>query len=179
MLGACGLILELAFDAARGTLAQQALALAVQHSIHDRAALVATVGSRRAVRFAHRRITARAVAKILWMFFCCVTTRGLGSGGLRGLGLVCLPLAPLPFRLSMLPASFLAGAAFLLTLGRLPAAQFPPAFWLLAVTLVLPPGLEPPPAALAKTRPPPQSLTPPAPGGHTALLGMLHLSHGR
>jgi hypothetical protein len=179
MLGACSQILELAFDAARGTLAQQALALAVQHSIHDRAALVAAVRGGRTGRFSHRLVTTRPVTKNVRMFFCCVTTRGLGSGGLRGLGLVCLPLAPLPFRLSMLPASFLAGAAFPLTLGRLPVAQFPPAFWLLAVALVLPPGLEPPPAALAKTRPPPQSLTPSAPGGHTALFGMLNLSHGR
>ena len=185
-LGACRLILELAFDAARRTLAQQALALAVQHSIHGRAALVAARGGWRAARFAHRLVTTGPVAKNVRMFFCCVTTRGLGSGGLRGLlflrglGLVCLPLfTPLPFRLSMLPAPFLAGTAFLLALGRLPATQFIPAFRLLAVALVLPPGLELPAAVFAETCPPPQSPTPPAPGGRTALLGILNLSHGR
>jgi hypothetical protein len=118
------------------------------------------------------------------MFFSCVTTRGLGGGFrsllfLRGLGLVCLPFAPLAFRLSMSPASLLAGAVLLLAFGRLPTAQFPSAFRILAVALVLSPGLELPTTVFAKTSPPPQSLTTPAPGGHTALLGMLNLSHGR
>jgi hypothetical protein len=116
------------------------------------------------------------------MFFCCVTTRsGAGSGRhsrtlFRRLALVGLPLAPLPFRLGMLSASFGIGTAFLLTLGRLPAAQRLPAFGVLTIALVLPPGLKSPPAAFAKTRSPPQ---PSAPGGHAALLGMLNLSHGR
>jgi hypothetical protein len=60
------------------------------------------------------------------MLFCCVTTRRGGSGRhsrtLRRLALVGLPFASLPFRLGMLSPPFRLGAAFLLTLGRLPAA---------------------------------------------------------
>jgi len=164
---ACRPILELAFDATRRTLAQQPFTFAVANSIHGPAAVIAAVASGRTRRFSHRLITAGSIAKNFRMFFCCVTTRRLGKGGVRGLvclrrlGLLCLPLASPPFRLGMLPASFSAGAVPLLTLGRLPAAQFLTAFWLLAVTLVLPPGQEPPAAAFAEARSPPQ---PPAPG---------------
>jgi len=114
------------------------------------------------------------------MFFSCVTTLGLGGGrrgllSLRRFGFGCLPLASPSFRLGMLPTRFLTGAAFLLPLGRLPATQRLLAFRLSAVALLLPPGLESPPAVFAKAGSPPQ---PPAPGGHTALLDMLDLSHG-
>lgn len=115
------------------------------------------------------------------MSFCCVTTRGLG-GGHRGLacfrhaGLVSLAFASLPFRLGMLPAPFSVGAAFLLTLGCLPAAQLFPAFRFLAVALVVPPSLESPSAVFAQTSSPSQ---PPAPGGYTTFVVMLNLSHGR
>jgi hypothetical protein len=174
------LVLKLAFDAARGTLAQQPLALAVPHAIHRRAAGIATVRSGRTWRFPHRFITTGAVAKNRRMLLCCVTTRRGGSGRQRRpllrLALASLTFASLPFRLGMLSASFSIRAVLLLTLGRLPAAQLLPAFGGLAIALVLPPGLESPPAAFAKTRSPPQS---PAPGGYAALVGMLNLSHGR
>lgn len=172
---ACRPILELTFDAARKTLAQQPFTFAVSDPIHGRAALVAAVRSGRAGGLPHRLITAGPIAKNFGMPSFCVTTRGLGGGcrarALRGR----LPLASLAFRFGMPAASFVAGAAFLLTLGGLPAAQFPAAFRVLAVVLVLPPGAEPPAAAFAEARSPPQ----PPPGGNTPSLGMLNLSHGR
>jgi hypothetical protein len=115
------------------------------------------------------------------MLFCCVTTRGLG-GGRRGLlflrrfGFGCVSLASLAFRLGMLPASFGRSTALLLPLCGLPAAQLLQAFRLSAVALVLTPRLESPPAAFAETSSPSQ---PPIPGGPTAFVGMLNVSHGR
>ena len=179
-LGACRLILELAFDAARKTLAQQPFTFAVPDPVHGRAALVAAVGSGGAGGRSHRLITARPIAKNSGMPSFCVTTRrplgGRRAPALLGRwGRVRLPLASLAFRFGMPAASFVARAAFLLTLGSLPAAQFPAAFRVLAVVLVLPPSPEPPAAALAQARSPPQ----PPPGGHTLSLAMLNLSHGR
>ncbi len=177
---ACRLILELAFDAARKTLAQQPFTFTVSGPIHGRAALVATVRSGRGGGFPHRLVTAGPIAKNFGMPSICVTTRGPGGGrhvlALRGrLGRIRLPLASLAFRFGMPAAAFIAGAAVLLTLGGLPAAQFPAAFRVGAVVLVLPPGAEPPAAVFAEARSPPQ----PPPGGDTLSLGMLNLSHGR
>ncbi len=80
----------------------------------------------RAGRFSHGFVTTGPIAKNFRMSSCCVTTRRLGSGGRRGfailrrLGLACLPLASLPFRLGMPPAPFDAGAAFLPAFFRTP-----------------------------------------------------------
>ncbi len=177
------LILVLAFDTARKTLAQQPFTFAVSYPVHGRAALVAAVRSRRAGGFPHRLITAGPIAKNFGMPSFCVTTRGPG-GGRRALALLGpfgrlrLPLASLAFRFGMPAAPFVAGAAFLLTLGGLPAAQFPAAFRVLAVALVLPSGVEPPAAAFTEARSPPPP-PPSPPGGNTPSLGMLNLSHGR
>src|SRR5208283_4681405 len=146
---ACRLILELAFDAAHKTLAQQPFTFTVSGPIHGRAALVATVRSGRAGGFPHRLVTAGPIAKNFGMPSICVTTRGPGGGrhalALRGrLGRMRLPLASLAFRVG-------------------------------AVVLVLPPGAEPPAAVFAEARSPPQ----PPPGGDTLSLGMLNPSHGR
>ena len=177
---ACRLILELAFDAARKTLAQQSFTFAVPDPIHGRAALVAAVRRGRTGRFPHRFVTAGPIAKNFGMPSICVTTRGLGGGrralALFGrLGCVRLPLASLAFRFGMPAAAFLTGTAFLLPFGSLPAAQFPAASRILAVVLVLSPGAEPPAAAFAEAGSPPQ----PPPSRRTPSLGMLNLSHGR
>jgi len=124
---ACRLILQSALEAARRTLAQQALAFSVSNAIHGRATAVATVRSRGARRFSHRLIAAGPIAKNFGVIFSRVTTRGLAGGGrrsaacLRRLGFDCLPLASLTFCLVVLAAAFVASAAFLLTLGRMPA----------------------------------------------------------
>jgi len=195
-------ILELALDEACLTLTQQPLAFPVADAMHGRAAGVAAVRGGRAGRFSHGFVTAGPIAKKLGMFSCCVTTRRRSGGGAGRVpatgalaggsrvprwrvgggafppyrGLVCLPLASLAFRLGVLPASLLAGTTFLLTLGRLPAAQRSPAFRILAVALVMPPRLKAPSAAFVEANSPPQ---PPAPGGHTASVGTLNLSPGR
>ncbi len=190
--GAGRLILQLAFDAARETLAQQALALAVVDAIHGSAAGVAAVRGRRTRRFPHGVVTSGPITKNFRMPFCCVTTRRLGGDGapgapacgsrgggllfLRRFGCGCLPLASLSLRLGVLPASFSAGTAFLLPLRGLPAAHLLQTFRLSAVALVRTPGLESSPAAFAETSSPSQ---PPTPGRRAAFIGMLNLSHGR
>lgn len=178
------LILVLAFDAARKTLAQQPFTFAVSYPVHGRAALVAAVRSRRAGGFPHRLITTGPIAKNFGMPAFCVTTRGPVGGRcalalLGPFGRLCLPLASLAFRFGMPAAPFVAGAAFLLTLGGLPAAQFPAAFRVLAVVLVLPPRVESPAATFAEARSPSQPPTPADSGRRTAFLGMLNVSHGR
>jgi len=177
---ACGLIFELAFEAARRMLTQQVFALTVSNVVHGRTAGIAAVRSGRTGRFPHGFVTAGAIAKNCGMFFCCVTTRGLdglrrGLPFLQRLGRGRLPFASLPFRLGMPPASFSAGTEFLLPFGRLPTAHFLQTFRFSAVSLVVPPRLKSPAAIFVETISPPQ---PPAPGGHTALIGMLNLSHG-
>ena len=68
--------------------------------------------------------------------FCCVTTRGRNVRVLNGFGRGFGALAALFLGLGML--GFGAGvlAAFRLAASRLPAADFPQAFWVLAVALV-------------------------------------------
>jgi hypothetical protein len=176
-----GLVFEKPLEAARGTIAQQPLALAVAHAIHGRTTAVATVQGGGTRRFPHGLVTSRPSTKNLGMFVCCVTTRrrnGSRRAGpfLRYRGRGCLAFAALPFCLGMLLASFSALATLMLPLGRLPTPQFRQAFRLSTVALVVTPCLKPPPATFAQTSPPPQ---PPAPGGHTAFVGMLNLSHGR
>ncbi len=179
---ACGLIFETAFESPLGMIAPQPLAFTVAHALHRRTAVVVTVRGRRTRRFSHRFVTSWPIAKNFGMFFCCVTTRRRGGSGRGGLAFLRhvrprgLPSPSLPFRLGMPPASFNAGTAFLLPLGCLPATQLLPAFRFLAVALVMPPCLESPPTTFAQTSSPSQ---PPTPGGHTAFVGMLNLSHGR
>ncbi len=176
-----GLVFEKTLEAARGTIAQQPLALAVAHAIHGRTTVVATVRGGGTRRFTHGLVTSRTSAKNLGMFVCCVTTRRR-SGGRRTLpflryrGRGGLALTTLPFRLSMLLASFSPRTTLVLPLGRLPTPQFRQTFKLSTVALVVTPCLKPPPATFAQTSSPSQ---PPAPGGHTAFVGMLNLSHGR
>ena len=107
---------------------------------------------------------------------CCVTTRRR-SGSCRTLpflrdrGRRGLAFAAPPLRLGVLLASFSARTMFVLPLGRLPTPQFRQAFRLSTVALVVTPCRKPPPATFAKTSPPSQ---PPAPGRHTAFVGMLN-----
>ena len=176
-----GLVFEKTLEAAHGTIAQQPLALAVAHAIHGRTTVVATVRGGRTRRFTHGLVTSRPSAKNLGMIFCCVTTRRRSGGCrtwpfLRHRGHGCLALATLPFRLGMLLASCNARTTLVLPLGRLPTPQFRQTFRLSTVPLVVTPCLKPPCATFAQTSPPSQ---PPAPGGHTAFVGMLTLSHGR
>ncbi len=179
--GACSLIFEAAFDAARETLAQQPLAFTVADAIHGCTAIVATVRGGRTGRLSHRFVASGPIAKNRRMFSCCVTTHRL-AGGRRGLaflrrfGFGRLPLAALPFRLGMLPASFGRSTTFLLPLGGLPATQRLQTLGFSAIALVRPPGLEPLPAAFAKTNSPPQ---PSASGRRTAFVGILNVFHGR
>lgn len=175
------LVFEKTLEAARGTIAQQPLALAVPHAIYGRTTVVATVRGGRSRRFTHGLVTSRPSAKKPGMFLCCVTTRGRRGGRrklpfLRHRGRGGLAFAALPFRLGMPLASFRARTTLVLPLGRLPTPQFRQASRLSTVALVVTPGLEPPPATFAQTSPPSQ---PPAPGRHTAFVGMLTLSHGR
>jgi hypothetical protein len=176
-----GLVFEKTLETACGTIAQQPLALAVAHATHSRTTVVATVRGGRTRRFTHGLVTSRPSAKNLGMFVCCVTTRSR-SGGRRALtflrhrGRGDLAFATLPLRLGMLLASFSVSTTLVLPLGRLPTPQFRQAFRLSTVPLVVTPCLKPPPATFAQTSPPPQ---PPAPGGHTAFVGMLTLFHGR
>jgi hypothetical protein len=176
-----GLVFEKTLEAARGTITQQPLALAVAHAIHGCTTVVATVRGGSSRRFTHGLVTSRTSAKNLGMFVCCVTTRRL-SGGCRALSFLQFPgrgglaFAALPLRLGMLLACFSASTTLVLPLGRLPTPQFRQTFRLSTVALVVTPCLKPPPATLAKTSPPTQ---PPAPGTHTAFVGMLTLSHGR
>ena len=176
-----GLVFEKPLEAARGTLAQQPLALAVAHAIHGHTTVVATVRSGRSRRCTHGLVTSRPSAKNLGMFVCCVTTRRRNGACralpfLRHCGRGSLAFATLPFRLGMLLASFSASTTLVLPLGRLPTPQFRQTFRLSTVPLVVTPGLKPPLTTFAQTSPPSQ---PPAPGGHTAFVGMLNLSHGR
>ena len=177
----CGLVFQKTLEAARGAIAQQPLALAVAHAIHGRTTIVATVRGGGGRRFTHRLVTSRPSAKNLGMFVCCVTTRRR-SGSCRTLpflrdrGRRGLAFAAPPLRLGVLLASFSARTMFVLPLGRLPTPQFRQAFRLSTVALVVTPCRKPPPATFAKTSPPSQ---PPAPGRHTAFVGMLTLSHGR
>jgi hypothetical protein len=177
----CGLVFEKSLEAARGTIAQQPLALAVAHAIHSRTTVVATVRGGRTRRFTHGPVTSRPSTKNLGMFVCCVTTRRR-NGGRRALPFLRyhsrggLAFAALPFRLGMLLASFNAITTFMLPLGRLPTPQFRQTFRLSTVALVVTSCLKSPPATFAQTSPPSQ---PPTPGRHTAFVGMLTLSHGR
>jgi len=155
----CGLVFEKTLETARGTIAQQPLALAVTHAIHSRTTIVATVRGGRTRRFAHRLVTSRPSAKNLRMFVCCVTTRRLNSGRwalpfLRHRGRGSLAFAALPFRLGMLLASLNASTTLMLPLGRLPTPQFRQTFRLSTVTLVVTPCLKLPPATFAQTSPP-------------------------
>jgi hypothetical protein len=176
-----GLVFEKTLEAAHGTIAQQPLALAIAHAIHGRTTVIATVRGGRSRRFTHGLVTSRTSTKNRGMFVCCVTTRRR-SGGCRTLpflryrGHGCLAFAALPFRLGMLLASFRASTTLVLPLGCLPTPQFRQTFRLSTVPLVMTPGLKLPPATFAQTSPPSQ---PPAPGRHTAFVGMLNLSHGR
>ena len=176
-----GLVFEKTLEAARGTIAQQPLALAVMHAIHGRTTVVATVRGGRTRRFTYGLVTSRPSTKNLGMFVCCVTTRRLSGGCwtlpfLRYRGRGGLAFAALPFRLGMLLASFRARTTLVLPLGRLPTPQFRQAFRLSTVALVMTPCLKSPPAIFAQTSPPSQ---PPAPGGHIAFGGMLTPFHGR
>jgi hypothetical protein len=177
----CGLVFEKTLEAARGTIAQQPLALAVAHAIHGRTTVVATVRGGRTRRFTYGLVTSWPSAKNLGTFVCCVTTRRR-SGGCRTLpflrhrGRRCVAFAALPLRLGMLLASFSARTTLVLPLGRLPTPQFRQTFRLSTVALVVTPGLKSPPATFAQTSPP---SPPPTPGRHTACVGMLNLSHGR
>jgi hypothetical protein len=176
-----GLVFKKAIEAARGTIAQQPLALAVAHAIHGRTTVVATVRGGRSRRLAHGLVTSRPSTKNPGMFLCCVTTRRLSGGRqalafLRYRGRAGIALAALPFRLGMLLASSNAITTLMLPLGRLPTPQFRQTFRLAAVALVVTPCLKPPCATFAQTSPPSQ---PPAPGGHIAFVGMLILFHGR
>lgn len=176
-----GLVFEKTLEAAHGTIAQQPLTLAIAHAIHGRTTVIATVRGGRSRRFTHGLVTSRTSAKNLGMFVCCVTTRRR-SGGCRTLAFLrhrghgCLALATPPFRLGMLLASCNARTTLVLPLGRLPTPQFRQTFRLSTVPLVVTPGLKSPCATFAQTSPPSQ---PPAPGRHTAFVGMLNLSHGR
>jgi hypothetical protein len=180
--GACRLIFDAAFDAARLALAQQPLAFTVSDPIHGRSAVVVTVRGRRTRRFSHGLVTSWPIAKNFRMFSCCVTTRRLGGRGRCGLAFLQhfrprgIPLPPLPFCLGMSPASFRTGPTSLLPLGCLPAMQLLLAFRFSAIALVVPPRLKPPPAAFAETSSPPQ---PPTSGTRAVFVGMLNLSHGR
>lgn len=176
-----GLVFEKTFETARGTIAQQPLALAVAHATDGRTTVVATVRGRRSRRFTHGPVTSRPSTKNPGMFVCCVTTRRRSGGcgalsSLRYRGRGSLALASLPLRLGVLLASFSARTTLVLPLGRLPTPQFRQTFRLSTVALVVTPCLKPPCATLAQTSPPSQ---PPAPGGHAAFVGMLNLSHGR
>ncbi len=176
-----GLVLEKTLEAARGTIAQQPLALAVAHAIHGCPTVVAAVRGGRTRRFTHALITSRPSTRNPWMAVCCVTTRRL-SGGCPALLFLRhryrggLAFATLPLSLGMLLASFNTSATLVLPLGRLPTSQFRQTFRLSTVPLVVTPGPKSPCATFAETSPPSQ---PPAPGGHIAFVGMLTLSHGR
>jgi len=78
--------------------------------------------------------------------FCCVTTRRRNLGVLRGLGCGFGALAAHALRLCVLGFALGVPAASGLPLRRLPAADLPPAFGILAVTLVPTPRLVLPPA---------------------------------
>jgi len=66
----------------------------------------------------------------------CVTTRGRNFGVLNGFGQDLVALPALLFGLGMLCSAALIPTAVSLTASRLPAADLPPAFRVLAVALV-------------------------------------------
>jgi hypothetical protein len=85
--------------------------------------------------------------------FCCVTTRRRNLGVLRHLGRGFGALAARTLSLGVLGFALGGLATSGLPLRRLPAADLPPAFGILAVTLVPTPRLILPPAAFAQADP--------------------------
>jgi len=177
MFRPCGLVFELAFETAHFAVSQQPLAFTIAGSLHGCAAGVAAIAGRGPRRVPHGLVTSGAIAKNRGMPFCCATTRGLGSGARgRHVDLRRLLPAALAFCLGMPLTPQRTGTESMLPLRPLPAMHSLQTFRLAAVALVVRPGLKSPLAAFAETNAPSQ---PPAPGGHTVLVAMLNLSHGR
>ena len=85
--------------------------------------------------------------------FCCVTTRRRNRGALRCLQRGFGALTARTLSLGVLGFGLCGQAPSGLPLRRLPAANLPPAFGILAVTLVPTPRLVLPPAAFAQANP--------------------------
>ena len=107
--------------------------------------------------------------------FCCVTTRRRNLGVLRGLGRGFGALAARALSLCVLSFGCGIQAASGLPLRRLPAADLPLAFQILAVTLVPTPRLVLPSAAFAQANPHPRAAST---GTTTALWFIVAGAHG-
>jgi hypothetical protein len=170
-----GLVLIGAFAAALQGASGLPLAFAIQDPANRLTAGAPAVTRRVADRLLGRFIAPRAVARKSRKKICCVTTRRRNLGVLRGLerGLGTLTARTLSF--GMLGFRLCAQAPSGLSLRRLPALHLPPAFRLLAVTLVPTSRLVPAPAAFAQADPRTRS-TPT--GTTTALWITMAAAHG-
>jgi hypothetical protein len=84
--------------------------------------------------------------------FCCVTTRGLNLGALNTLRRSLYLLTAIFLGLGMTGSNLGIAATFDLPTNRLPPPYQPPAFTILAITLVPTPRLVLAPASFAQTR---------------------------